>query len=99
MYGPCAGPLSVRGVEGSGDILETPTGGFGSHWKLSHVSCQGLLQHSKPDFMKGRGRVSTLSAVPCCVEEGLPAKPNSSALITGMGGFSLLRLKKIGPEP
>lgn len=43
--------------------------------------------------------MSASSAIPRCVEEGLPAEPNSSALITGMGGFSLLRLKKIGPKP
>lgn len=37
MDGPCAGPLGVRGVVGTGDILNTPSGGFGSHWKLSLV--------------------------------------------------------------
>lgn len=37
MDGPCAGPLGVRGVVGTGDILNTPSGGFGSHWKLSQV--------------------------------------------------------------
>lgn len=37
MYGPCAAPLAVRGMVGIGDILNTPSGGFGSHWKVSLV--------------------------------------------------------------
>lgn len=37
MCGPCAGPLGVRDLVGTGDILNTPSGGSGSHWELSQV--------------------------------------------------------------
>lgn len=28
MFGPCAGPLGVRGMEGTGNILNPPSDGF-----------------------------------------------------------------------
>lgn len=37
MYGPCAGPLAVRDLVGTGDILNALSGGSDSRWKLSHL--------------------------------------------------------------